>query len=225
MRAGEPGVEGDGLLEVGERAVVIVRPEFESAPQQTGLGGVPLAEDAIDCGCAAGALAIADESGPIQVVERRFGRLLLLHGGQQRDGLRVLSEGVIATGEQQGDLVPELGREGGGPFKAGGSLGGTAGLVIGQPQIQQQGWIVGALREGAIIFRNGFVVAAGAGQRGAQVGTRLQRIRLGGQIFAVGPDGAVEVARLMQSDGVLEERIGLGGGLLGVYGGRYEGED
>jgi hypothetical protein len=29
----------------------------------------------------------------------------------------------------------------------------------------------------------------------------------------------------MQSDGVLEERIGLGGGLLGVYGGRYEGED
>ena len=47
-------------------------------------------------------------------------------------------------------------------------------------RLQQQGWIVGALGESAIVFRNGFVVAAGAGQRGAQVGTRLQRIRLGG---------------------------------------------
>ena len=163
MRAGEPAVEGDGLLEVGKRAVVIVRPQFESAPQQPGLGGVSLDEDAIDRGCAAGALAIADESGSIKVVEGLIGGLLLLQRGQQRDGLPILSEAVIATGKQQRDLVFELGREGGGPFKAGGGLGGTAGLVIGQPQIQQQGRILRTLGEGAIVFSNGFVVAAGAG--------------------------------------------------------------
>jgi hypothetical protein len=121
--------------------------------------------------------------------------------------LLVFAEAVIATGEQQRHLVFELGRHGGGPFKARGGLGGAAGLVISQPQIQQQRRIVGALREGAIVLRDGFFIAAGAGQRGAQVRTRLHRIRMRVQIFPVGPDGAVEVARLMQSDGVLQQRM------------------
>ena len=118
----------------------------------------------------------------------------MLDRDQQRNRLLVFAEAVIATGEQQSNLVFELGRKGGGPFEAGGGLGGAAGLIIGQPQIQQQGWILGAFREGPIVFRDGLVVAAGAGQRGAQIRTRLHRIRMGIQIFPVGPDGAVGIA-------------------------------
>ena len=91
-------VKGDGLLQIGERAVVVISAEFESAAEQAGFSGVAAAEDAIDDGRAGGILAVADESGAIEVIEGRIGGFLLLERGQQGDGLFEFSEGVVATG-------------------------------------------------------------------------------------------------------------------------------
>jgi hypothetical protein len=111
VRARQPAVERDGLLDVGGRAVVDARLLFQSAPQQEGFGRVAPAEDPIDDSPAAGILAIADKGGSIQVIERLVGGLLFFERSQQRDRLLVSAEAVIATGQQQSDLVFELGRQ------------------------------------------------------------------------------------------------------------------
>src|ERR1017187_1296522 len=225
MRPGQTGGQGDGLLKVDARAVAVVRAQFQSAPQQMGFGGIAPAENAVDDGHAAGGLAIADKSGSIEIVESRVAGLIFLERGQELHSFLVSSQTVITNGEQKGDLLFELGRERDGPFEAGGGFGKAARFVIGETQIQQEGGVVRALAKSAVVFGDCLVVAARACQRGAQIRTSLHGIGLGGEVFAIRADRGIQIACLVQRNGMLEKRVGTGSGLLPAKSGGQEAED
>ena len=74
-----------------------MRPQFQSAAQQERFGGIALAEDAVDDGCAERVLAVADERGAVKVVESLVVGLDLLKRRQQCDGLLVFSEACYSN--------------------------------------------------------------------------------------------------------------------------------
>ena len=90
---------------------------------------------------------------------------------------------------------------------------------------RQEGRVVRALAKSAVVFRDGLVVVARAGQRGAQIRTRLHGIGLGGEVFAIRADRAIQIACLLQGNGMLEKRFGTGGGLRAKSGGEEADDD
>ena len=96
-------------------------------------------------------------------------------------------------------------------FELGGGFGNLKGLVIGQAEIEAES---AAPRSGGrtlqrrLVLIDRILVAAEFGQDGAQVGPRLDAVRLGRDAGLVFSNGARKISRLMQLDGAIQGHTG-----------------
>ena len=96
-------------------------------------------------------------------------------------------------------------------FELGGRFGDLKGLVVGQPQVEAESRsdVAGGHLQGSLILIDGILVAAEFGQDGAQIGTRLHAVGLGGNAGLVGADGTLKITCLMQLNCTIQRTLGV----------------
>ena len=122
---------------------------------------------------------------------------------KQRDYFLVLAQPEPAVGQHQHSLLI-LGLQRPHSRELSRGIRELAGLVIRQTEIQQDLGVTPMIGECLLVFSDGLLVTSQVNQRGAQVGTRVNRAGPELQIRPVSGDRPLEIALLMESDGLLQ---------------------
>ena len=149
-------------------------------------------------------LVVAHQRHAEQVGDGEVVGAVLAQRREQCDDLLVLAHGQPAIGQKQRGLQL-AGRRLVDLFQSGGGKFGLAGFVECQAEVEFDRRVAGLQFQRMAILRDGVLVARHAGVGGAQIGERHWRFRPHGQILLIFRDGAVDIAGLVQCDGLLQD--------------------